>query len=141
MIAKREFYHGAAVVRLLEDKRCQTVRKNELGYVINDSVLIFLKYSTKARSPWRFTFVPEEVEQLNTRAASFADIFVVLICGGDGICPVSWCNVCQLLHNTTGWMSARRGFNQEYGVAGPKGELGGKVPLNAWPSIIFENKS
>jgi hypothetical protein len=141
MIAKREFYHGVAVVRLLEDKRCRTVRKAELGYVVNENVFIFLKYSTKARSPWRFTFVSAEVDQLNSRAASLGDVFVAFICGGDGICAVAWSEACRLLGSRAGWISARRNFKQEYRVAGPTGELGGKVPVNGWPSIAFENDS
>jgi len=138
MIAKREFYHGVAFVRLLEDKRCQTVRKDEFGYVVNDDVFIFLKYSTKARSPWRFTFVPEEVEQLNFRAGSFREIFIVMICGGDGICAVSWCNACILLGSKAGWIAVKRKFDEEYAVAGPMDELRRKVALNTWPSIAFE---
>lgn len=139
MIAKREFYHGVAVVRLLEDRRCRIVRKAELGYLVNDNIFIFLKYSTKARSPWRFTFVSAEVDQLNSCAASLGDVLVAFICGGDGICAVPWSDVCRLLGSKPGWISARRDFRREYRVAGPTGELGGKVPVNEWPSIVFGN--
>jgi hypothetical protein len=138
MIAKKEFYHGVAIIRLLENKRCQTVRKDDLGYIVNDKIFVFIKYTTKNRSPWRFTFGQDEVEQLNSRATSFRDIVVVLVCGGDGICAVSWCNACRLLGNNAGWISTRRKFNEQYAVAGQADQLHGKVSLNEWPLIAFE---
>ena len=140
MIAKREFYHGVAIVRLLEDKRCQTVRKDELGYIVNDEVFVFIKYTTKTRSPWRFTFGKDEVKQLNTRATSFRNMVIVLICGGDGICAISWCSASRLLGNKAGWISTRRKFSEQYAVAGQAGQLHGKVSLSEWPLIVFENK-
>jgi len=138
MIAKREFYHGVAIVRLLEDKRCQTVRKDQLGYIVNDKVFVFIKYTTKAWTPWMFTFGQDEVEQLNSLATSFKDIIVVLVCGGDGICAVSWCNASRLLGNKKGWISARRKFNEQYAVAGQADQLHGKVSLNEWPLLVLQ---
>lgn len=141
MIAKREFYHGVAIVRLLEDKRCQTVRKDQLGYIVNDGVFVFVKYTTKARTPWMFTFGQNEVEQLNSLATSFRQIIIVFVCGGDGICAVSWCDASRLLGNKGGWISTRRKFNEQYAVAGQAGQLCGKVSLSQWPSIVFEKAS
>ena len=138
MIAKKEFYHGAAIIRLLEDKRCQIVRKDDLGYIVNDKTFIFIKYTTKTRSPWTFSFSQGDVEQLNSRAISFKNIVIVLVCGGDGICAVSWCNACRLLGNNAGWISTRRKFNGQYAVAGQADQLHGKVSLNQWPLLVFE---
>src|SRR3972149_3125279 len=118
MIPKQEFYHGVAIIRLLDDKRCKTVHKDELGYIVNDRVFVFVKYTTRTRPPWRFTFRQDEVEQLNSRATSFGDIVIVLVCGGDGICAVSWYNASRLLGNKAGWISAKRKFNEQYSVAG-----------------------
>jgi hypothetical protein len=138
MIAKKEFYHGVAIIRLLEDKRCQTVCKDDLGYIVNDQIFVFLKYTTKTRSPWTFTFGQDEVKQLNSLATSFRDIIIVLVCGGDGICAVPWCKASPLLGNKAGWISAKRKFNEQYAVAGQAGQLRGKVSLSEWPIIIFE---
>jgi hypothetical protein len=141
MIAKWEFYHGVALVRLLKDKRFQTVRKDRLGYIVNDRVFVFVKYTTKARTPWMFTFGQKEVEQLNSLATTFRDIIVVLVCAGDGICAVSWCDASRLLGNKGGWISTRRKFNEQYAVAGQAGQLSGKDSLSEWPSIVFERVS
>ncbi len=139
MIDKQEFYHGVAIIRLLEDERCQKVKKHDFGYTINDDVFVFLKYSTKSRSPWRFSFRHDEVEQLNSLANSFRKIIVALVCGGDGICAVSWQEAAEIMGNEEGWISAKRNFNKQYGVAGPKGRLNGKVSLCEWPLKIFES--
>jgi hypothetical protein len=45
MIEKLEFYHGAAIVRLIEDDRCKTVGKNEYGYLVNGDRSVFIKYN------------------------------------------------------------------------------------------------
>jgi hypothetical protein len=140
MIDKREFYHGVALIRLLEDARCQRVQKRDFGYDVNGKTFIFLKYSTKSRSPWRFSFSRDETERLNSRAGSFRKIVIVLVCGGDGICAITWREAAELLGNDAGWISARRNFNEQYGVAGPRGKLEGKVPLGQWPSIVFEDQ-
>lgn len=140
MIDKQEFYHGAAIICLLEDERCQKVQKHSLGYTVNDETFIFLKYATKSRSPWRFSFSRSEIESLNTISNSFKKIILVLICGGDGICSILWQEASELLGNDAGWISAKRDFNKQYGVAGSQRRLKGKVSLREWPSIVFGNQ-
>jgi hypothetical protein len=141
MIDKQEYYHGAAIIRLLEDERCQKLRQHNLGYMVNDESFIFLKYSTKSRSPWRFSFSSDEIERLNSLADSFKKIILALICGGDGICAISWQEATGLLTNDAGWISAKRNFNEQYAVAGSQGKLKGKVSLREWPAIVFRNNS
>jgi len=140
MIDKREFYHGVAIIRLLEDERCQMVQKRDCGYDVNGEVFIFPKYSTKSRSPWRFSFSKDDAERLNSLARSFAKIVIVLVCGGDGICAIPWREAVDLLGNDAGWISAKRNFNEQYGVAGPRGKMKRKISLRDWPSIIFEKQ-
>lgn len=140
MIDRQEFYHGAAIIKLLEDKRCEKVRKQDFGYTVNDEIFIFLKYSTKGRSPWRFSFSESDIECLNLLAGSFRKIILALICGGDGICSISWKEATGLLGNEAGWIAARRNFNEQYAVSGPRGKLNHKISLNEWPSKIFQNQ-
>ena len=64
MLDKFEYYHGAALVRLMEDERCRAVKKRGLlGYVVNDETFVFLKYTTRTRSPWGFAFDQEDVDR------------------------------------------------------------------------------
>lgn len=103
---------------------------------MNDAAFVFLKYTTKSRSPWRFSFSDDEVQRLNLLAGQFQKIIIAMICGGDGICSVLWRDASNFLGNA-GWISARRKFNEQYAVAGQVGQLHGKVSLNEWPSIVF----
>lgn len=139
MIDKREFYHGAALGRLVEDGRCEHIKKHEFGYTVNEEVFVFLKYTTKSRSPWRFSFSNDDIQHLNLLASQFKNIVIAMICGGDGICAISWRKAADLLGDKSGWISTRRKLNEQYAVAGQVNKLHGKVSLGEWPSIVFEN--
>lgn len=138
MIDKQEFYWGAAIVRLLEDSKCTSVQKHEYGYVVNSNVFVFLKYSTKARTPWGFSFSNDEISCLNPISSQYEKTVVGLICGGDGICAMDRLRLITLLAEKAGWISVRRKFNERYGVSGPAGGLDRKVPLQSWPLLVFE---
>lgn len=139
MIDKSEYYHGAAMIRLLGDNRCRSIRRHEFGYVINDGIFIFIKYTTKGRTPWRFTYSQEEINCLNSVVASFSKIVVVFVCGGDGICALLLQELDKILGQKAGWVSAKRRHNESYEVAGPKMQLERKVPVQRWPLLAFES--
>lgn len=138
MIEKLEFYHGAALVRVVEDPRCTGIARHPYGYRVNESRLVVIKYSTKAHSPWGFTFTAEDVSRLKAAAAEFGECLVALVCGGDGICALSWTDTAPLLGGSPGRIGAKRGFAGCYALSGPAGELKGKVAMNRWPAIIFD---
>jgi len=64
MIDKADFYHGAALAMALNDVRCLDVARCPPGYLVNDQVLAIIKYTTKSRSPWQFTFTTEDLAKL-----------------------------------------------------------------------------
>lgn len=137
MIDKQAFYHGAAIIRLFEDLRCESVARHAIGYLVNESIFVFLKYSTKSRSPWRFSFSLDEIRRLS-HMQPLHNTVVALVCGGDGICAITWTEAEASLGNNAGWISAKRNFNESYGVAGSVGSLKRKVPLQRWPLLVFE---
>jgi len=138
MIEKLEFYHGAAIVRIVEDSRCRSIQKHEMGYVVNGDRLLVLKYTTKAHSPWRFTISPEDRTRVAEVAGAFEACVIGLICGGDGVCGIRWKQLRTLLGDDAGWIALRRVFNGCYAVSGSQGDLGKKVALNQWPGILFQ---
>jgi hypothetical protein len=138
MIEKLEFYHGAALVRVIEDPRCETISKQPFGYRVNNGPVLAIKYSTKARSPWGFTFSGEDISRLDAASEEFGECAIALVCGGDGICAFSWSICASLLGGSPGRIGAKRGFAGCYAVSGPAGELKGKVAMNRWPAIVFE---
>ena len=138
MIEKLEFYHGAALVRVIVDPRCKGIARHPCGYRVNEKRILTIKYSTKAHSPWGFTFSGEDISRLSAISSEFGDCLVALVCGGDGVCALTWRDVASLLGNSPGGIAAKRGFAGCYAVSGPAGELKGKVAMNRWPAIIFE---
>jgi hypothetical protein len=140
MIEKLEFYHGAALVRVIEDPRCETIAKHTCGYRVNNGRILAIKYSTRAHSPWGFTFSGDDISRFNAAKAEFGDCLIALVCGGDGICALSWSLVATLLANSPGRIAAKRGFAGCYAVSGPAGALKGKIAMNRWPAIVFEKE-
>jgi hypothetical protein len=137
MMEKSEFYHGAAVVRIIEDSRCQGISKCEYGYLVNGNKLAYMKYSTKAQSPWRFTLSADDIARLERAVGLYEKCVVGFVCGGDGVCAVRWEIVEELLGSAPGWIAAKRRFSGCYSVSGPLGTLERKVALNQWPGILF----
>ena len=89
MIDKQEYYHGAAIVRLLDNARFVTVKKHVLGYIVNDEVVVIVKYSTKNRTPWRFTCTLDEMLGIESLLEQMVKVVFAFVCGGDGICAIS----------------------------------------------------
>ena len=141
MLEKLEFYHGAALVRLIEDPRCQTIGRHTYGYHVNKTRFIAIKYSTKARSPWGFTFSQNDIVRLRATEKEFGHCVIAFVCGGDGVCGLPWTVVVDLLGNAPGGISAKRAFAGCYAVSGPAGMLKGKVAMNRWPSIVFDGEN
>jgi hypothetical protein len=141
MIEKLEFYHGAALVRLIEDPRCTRIAKHACGYLVNKRRVVAIKYSTKAHSPWGFTFSQEDITRISAAEEKPDGCVVAFVCGGDGVCVLPWPTVASLLGNAPGRIGVRRGFAGCYAVTGPAGELKGKVAMNRWPAIVFDGET
>jgi hypothetical protein len=137
MIDKADFYHGAAIAAALEDSRCIDIGRCPPGYLVNNSVLALIKYSTKGGSPWHFTFRPEDLGRLQHCPDEAERVVLALVCGGDGICAISAEMACSLLEDAPAWIAVRRSFRGWYGVSGPKGRLERKVAQRRWPEILF----
>ncbi len=140
MIEKLEFYHGAALVRLIEDPRCESIAKHTCGYRVNRNWIVGIKYSTKAQSPWRFTVSEDDVARFRKAECDFGSCFIAFVCGGDGVCALSWSVVGRLLGEGPGWISAKRGFAGCYAVSGSVETLKEKVAMNRWPAIVFDEE-
>jgi hypothetical protein len=137
MLEKQEFYRGAAVVRVLDHPLCRGLKKNGSGYLVNTQTAFFLKYSTKANSPWPFNLTTEDIQDIGVASNGLAFVLLALVCGGDGVCPVSLSQLGELTNNQPGWISVRRPFGGSYGVSGIAGRLRRKVPVNSWPALVF----
>ncbi|MBY0110576.1 hypothetical protein K2Y00_01015 [Patescibacteria group bacterium] len=140
MIDKSQYYHGAAIMSLLQDKNLSLTRKGLLGYVVNNKVFAFFKYRTNPRTPWIFIFDQEDVERCSAMNLEYEGVIVGLICGGDGVCWITWKEASELLDLKPGRITLRRKHGESYGVFGQVMNLKRKIPVSRWATIISDLK-
>lgn len=137
-IQKQEFYEGAALHQLIRGSSGLTsISHSPPFFVLGGSLQIHLKYSTAKRSPWGFTFMPDEQVLLQQRAQDMP-LVIGLICGADGVAAVpydAYTRVAQLksaaLH-----ISCRRSHRQHFEIGGPDGTLPNKVAPSDWIRLL-----
>lgn len=94
MIGERETYHGIALARLVQ-KSDRPLRIESLAsvsrsaYLLDGTVGIYLKYSTKRLPPWAFEFTAEHATELEKLREIASEQWIVLICGPVGIASAS----------------------------------------------------
>lgn len=71
-------------------------------------------------------------------------VFLILVCGDDGIVVLSFEEVKQILddsHNHMEWISATRSPRKEYTIKGSDGKLSKKVGNTEFPRKVLERLS
>ena len=138
-ISKQEFYEGAALHRLVRAGSVERLRYEPPFFLINDRVLALLKYSTRARSPWGFTFTESEQRALKRRDVGLR-LVIGLVCGGDGIAAFSYELFGRIVGASLGvvHVSCYRKHREHYEVNGPAGSLATKVAPSDWMRILSE---
>lgn len=136
-IKKQEFYEGAALHLLARSGMVERIRYRSPFFIVNDRIHVFFKHSTKGRSPWGFTFMPEEQIVLSKESRSVR-IVLGLICGSDGVAGVEYSQYLQIAQqrSTALWVACARLHGQQYEISGPDGKLGRKIPPSLWQRIL-----
>jgi len=147
MINEFEFFHGAVFSGILHgaktEVRLSAYRDDDNAtYVLNDKVGLYIKYSTKRLTPWRFSFLEKHQEQIKALKKNFGNVYLILVCNKDGIVILSYEDLRQILDENielVEWVSVTRGKGKMYGVKGSDGELEFKVGRNMFPEKLFEH--
>jgi hypothetical protein len=147
MIKDFEFFHGVVFARILHGtQRPLTMRPfqsvSNASYVVNDSIGIYIKYSSKRMTPWTFTFKKEHQEEIDLMKSSFKNVFLILVCNDDGVVCISYSELKEILdnqHDPIEWISATRHKREMYSVKGSNGELDFKIGQKDFPEKIFRN--
>jgi hypothetical protein len=147
MIKDFEFFHGVVFARIIHGtQRPLSVRPfqsvSNASYVVNDSIGIYIKYSSKRMTPWRFTFKKEHQEEIDLMKSSFKNVFLILVCNDDGVVCISYSELKEILnnqHDPIEWISATRHKREMYSVKGSNGELDFKIGQNDFPEKIFRD--
>ena len=136
-IRKQEFYEGAALHLLVRSGRIMGIRYEPPLFIVNNSLLVHLKYSTRGRSPWGFTFTPDEQSLLQSKASKW-NIVIALICGADGVAAVTYEAYKRIAapRKSALHVACYRQQGQYYEVNGPDGTLDRKVAPSNWQRIL-----
>lgn len=136
-IKKQEFYEGAALYLLARSGAGVSIRYESPFFRLNEQLLVYLKYCTRGRSPWGFTFTTDEQLTLKNRASQLK-IVIGLVCGADGVVALGYDayrsvaapRECALR------IACYRRHGEHYEINGPDGRLDGKVAPSNWLRIL-----
>ena len=145
MIKDFEFFHRAVFARILHSSQ-QVVSlsafpsPSNASYVVNETFGIYIKYSTKRMTPWRFTFRKEHKEEIDLMKRLFNEVFLILVCNDDGLVCLDYSELMDILENQRDrmeWISASRHKREMYTVKGPNGQLDLKVGQKDFLEKLF----
>lgn len=152
-IGKYEPHHGPVLSRIIKESDGLNViikpAYNKNSYFlttpqyINDEskyIGIFIKYSTKRLTPWRFSIYKSEQEELEVFETACKTAFLILVCGKDGIACLNFDQLKEVLDENFEeheWVSASRSYRKEYTIKGTDGKLSKKIPPGLFPSKII----
>ncbi len=147
MIKEFEFYHGVIFARIIHAAQREISFKlfptsDNASYVIDNKVGIYIKYSEKRLSPWRFSFQKRHQEEILEMKNKIGEVFLLLVCHDDGIVVLSFNEIRQILneiYEDTEWISAARGKRQMYTIKGSDGKLEFKIGHNDFPTKVLES--
>ncbi len=135
MIKEYEFYHGVVFSRLIHEvdiplKLTVYPTASNASYVLNDSIGIYIKHTTKRLTPWRFSLQRVHQDEILKMKNELGEVFVILVCGEDGLVTLSFDELKTILneaHGNVEWISAARRPREEYAIKGSDGSLDYKV--------------
>lgn len=136
-IQKNEFYEGAALHRLACAGAIRGIQCETPFFLVNGELLVYLKYSTRGRSPWGFTFSADEQALLEDRSPR-RRVVIGLVCGHDGIAALDydWFQFVAGRRSTSVHLSCARRHGKHYAVSGPDRDLPHKVSPSRWQRLL-----
>jgi len=136
-IQKLEFYEGAALYRLIRSLGEVRVRVDGGMVILDECLGVFLKYCTRTRSPWSFTFSTTERSTLAYHALSMP-VVVGLVCGADGVATLQHKDYVAVAGNGASQIAlfCSRRYDEHYAIGGPAGKLSRKIAPSAWNRLL-----
>ena len=132
MIGEFEQYHGAAIRELIVGAgRVISIETfDDMGrvntYRINGSIGLHIKHSSKRLPPWQFTYLDDNLEEIQRLATKCGSVWLIHVCGLDGIVALShseFCSINPVDAETTSFVRVDRDRNTMYRVNGTGGKL------------------
>jgi hypothetical protein len=134
MIKEFEFYHGAAIARLVHSNVPFSIRlysnKSNASYVVNDKVGLYLKHCSKRMTPWRFSFSLDHQAEINDMNKEIGRVIIGLICHHDGVVGLTYEEFRSVLDSSckgAEWICVSRKAREKYSINGSDGKLRYKI--------------
>ena len=132
MIGEFERYHGAVIRELIvgANQALNIESYDDMGrvntYRVNGTMGIHIKHSSKRLPPWQFTYLNDNVSEIERLAARCKSVWLIHVCGQDGAVALSleefW-SVNPRGAETTSFVRVDRDRNTMYRVNGTGGKL------------------
>lgn len=149
MLKEFEFFHGVVFARVLHNSKVPVSisgypTQSNSSYVVNSNAGIYIKYSSKRMSPWRFSFQKQHQDEILEMKNRLGEVFTVLVCNDDGIVCLSFDELKMILdteHDEVEWISAARRPREKYEVKGSDGKLRFKIGNSDFPDKVLNTKN
>ena len=151
-IINEEKIHGVVFLKILKeiDKRNLDIKVSLFKGVSSSSYILssnhktlglFIKYSTKRRSPWRYSFHKEHQEEINMLNIDYKNTFVIFVNGDDGILSLSYSELKNILdenYEDQEWVAISRKPRELYRISGKDGKINRPISSSKFPDGILE---
>lgn len=143
-INEYEFFNGVVLNTIIRKGQNISIdsfptSSNNAFNINNGKVGIYIKYSKKVISPWRFTFFKEHQDEIKLMSDLCKNTFLILVCNKDGIVSLNYKTLKKILdekHDDHEWISASRLKRESYEIKGTNGKLKFKINLRDFPRDI-----
>lgn len=139
-----EYFYGVVLLRLVNEGIPVSLRplnyETKGIYLINETVPLLIKYTSKKPSPWSFSFSPLHQDDFQKAKDEYGSAFLAFVCGQDGICCIEFDQfkfVLDHVHGSVEWVRISRRKNECYKISGADGELKNKISDSDFPKIIL----
>jgi hypothetical protein len=145
-IAEYHFYHGVALSLIVSrGEFTGLARIPKIGgaaYAINHDIGVYIKHATNSFGPWQFNFHPEHQEAIRNLFKKYnKKTFVALVCGNVGVCLLKFGEYKAVIDENfekQEWLSVEKPEGGGFRVRGASGQFSKVIPLNYFPSHIFD---
>ena len=160
-ITQEEFYHGAAVLNLMEalgqelpnhyfsiknlgQRNFYSVTSRRSGLLTKGKEIgagLIIKTSSKRRTPWRYNFHKPHQEEMKRLYSFYGQVFILFIAGEDGIACLDYVSLGEVLDEKfeeQEWVSIKRKRGEYYRVAGNDGIREKGLATNQFPKQITD---
>lgn len=142
-IQEQDLFHGAALTQIVEHKSFKALNRASVKYghyLVNADRHVFAKYSKATRSPWSFTFQPNDLKAIQAEINNGNTVFLCLVCGTATVCALAEAEFTSLIDLASPAAQRVRVEVPAGGschVSGSLGSLKRTVPHNSFPDKVF----